>query len=220
MKTPALRLFAFTLAFAATSRAADAGISASPAKRSALWNGRDLSGWSLFVDPEARVDPKNVWSARDGVLRFHSTAKGYIKTERSFANYHLHVEWRWPKDAVVNSNSGVLVHLHGPDAIWPLSFEAQVKNQNAGQIVGMGLDIPDAPVLVNRKRAPRLAEPSEKPLGEWNTYEIYCRRDVIEVFINGVKQNHVDKLPASAGAIALQMEGFPIEFRNVWLESL
>ena len=220
MKTPKLWLSALALAFATAGRAADPAGAATAAKRTTLWHGRDLSGWSLFVDPDANVDPKSVWSAKDGVLRFHSTAKGYIKTERSFSNYHLHVEWRWPKDAAVNSNSGVLVHLHGPDAIWPLSFEAQLKNQNAGQVVGMGLDIPDAPVLVNRKRAPRLAEPSEKPLGEWNTYEIYCRGDVIEVFINGVKQNRVDKLPASAGAIALQMEGFPVEFRNVWLESL
>ena len=68
--------------------------------------------------------------------------------------------------------------------------------------------------------APRLADPSEKPLGAWNTYEIFCRADVVEVWINGVKQNRVDKLPASAGAIALQMEGFPVEFRNVWLEPL
>jgi len=28
----------------------------------------------------------------------------------------------------------------------------------------------------------------------------------------------VDGLTVSAGAIALQMEGFPIEFREVWVE--
>ncbi|HKB57695.1 MAG TPA: family 16 glycoside hydrolase [Lacunisphaera sp.] len=44
--------------------------------------------------------------------------------------------------------------------------------------------------------------------------------DTIEVFVNGVRQNQVGKLPVSAGNIALQMEGFPIEFRNVWLEAL
>jgi hypothetical protein len=142
-----------------------------------------------------------------------------LKTEKAFSNYHLHVEWRWPKDAAANSNSGVLVHLHGEDAVWPKCFECQLKTGNAGQVVGMGLDIPDAPMLANRKRAPRLADPSEKPLGEWNTYEIYCRGDTIEVFINGVRQNRVDKLPASTGVIALQMEGFPIDFRNVWLEA-
>jgi hypothetical protein len=184
-----------------------------------LWNGKDLAGWTLFLGDPA-VDRAGVWRAEEGVLRFDTKASGYLKTERSFANYHLHVEWRWPKEAAANSNSGVLLHVHGPDAVWPLCFEAQLKNGNAGQVVGMGLDIPAAPLLQNRKRAPRLAAPSEKPLGEWNTYEIYCRADTIEVFINGVKQNRVEKLPVSSGAIALQMEGFPIEFRQVWLESL
>ena len=107
-----------------------------------------------------------------------------------------------------------------PDAVWPLCFECQLKTGNAGQVVGLGLDIPDAPMQNNRKRAPRLAEPSEKPPGEWNTYEIFCRGDTIECSVNGVPQNRVGKLPVSAGAIALQLEGFPIEFRNVWLEPL
>ena len=84
----------------------------------------------------------------------------------------------------------------------------------------MGLDIPAAPLLNNRKRAPRLAEPSEKSLGEWNSSEITCRGSTIEVFVNGVRQNFVENLPVTRGAIALQMEGYPIEFRNVWLEPL
>jgi hypothetical protein len=191
-----------------------------PPERLALWNGRDLAGWQVFLNDPA-VIPTNTWSATDGVLRLDTKASGYLKTERSFSNYRLHVEWRWPgPDTSANANSGVLLHVHGPDAVWPLCFEAQLKNGNAGQVVGMGLDIPDAPLQNNRKRAPRLADSSEKPPGEWNTYEIYARGDAIEVFVNGVRQNQVGKLPVSAGRIALQMEGFPIEFRNVWLEQL
>jgi len=188
-------------------------------QRIALWNGQNLDGWTLFLN-DTNIEPASVWTASDGVLCLDTEASGYIKTESSFSNYHLHMEWRWPETAPNNSNSGVLLHLHGPDAIWPLCFEAQLKNSNAGQVVGMGLDIPDAPVLNNRKRAPRLANPSENPPGQWNTYEIYCREDTIEVFVNGVRQNSVDQLPISKGAIGLQMEGFPIEFRNLWLETL
>ena len=188
-------------------------------QRIALWNGKDLAGWAIFLG-DASVDSKAVWRAADGVLRFDTKVSGYAKTEKDYSNYHLHVEWRWPKDAAANTNSGVLVHVHGPDAVWPLCFECQLKTGNAGQIVGMGLDIPDAPLLSNRKRAPRLADPSEKPLGEWNTYEIYCRGATIEVFVNGTRQNRVEKLPVSTGRIALQLEGYPIEFRNLWLEPL
>jgi hypothetical protein len=192
---------------------------AAKAVRTTLWNGTDLTGWKFFLN-DATATPANTVSIHDGVLRLATKASGYLKTEQEYSNYHLHVEWRWPKDAPANTNSGVLLHLHGPDAVWPLCFEAQLKTGNAGQVVGMGLDIPDAPMQNNRKRAPKLADSSEKPLGEWNTYEIFCRRDTIEVFVNGVRQNRVDQLPVSAGRIGLQMEGFPVEFRNVWLETL
>lgn len=187
--------------------------------RISLWNGRDLTGWKFYVN-DATVTPDAAVSIRDGVLGLATKASGYLKTEKDYSNYHLHVEWRWPAGAPANTNSGVLLHVHGPDAVWPLCFEAQLKTGNAGQVVGMGLDIPDAPLQNNRKRAPKLADSSERLLGEWNSYEIFCRADTIEVFINGVRQNHVTKLPVSAGAIALQMESFPIEFRNVWLEPL
>ncbi len=186
--------------------------------RTTLCNGRDLTGWRLFL-ADNKADPSAATVA-DGIIHLSSKLSGYLVTEKSFSNYHLHVEWRWPKDAATNANSGVMVHLHGPDVIWPLSFECQLKNGNAGQVVGMGLDIPAAPIENNRKRAAKFAASSEKPLGEWNTYEIYARGDTLEVSINGVKQNHVEKLPVSAGTIALQLEGFPIDFRNVWLEKL
>jgi hypothetical protein len=216
--TVKLRASALLLLWVASAMLAAAAASAAP-KRIALWNGHDLTGWKIYIGT-AGVDAGTVWSARDGVLRFDTKASGYAKTDQNFSDYHLHVEWRWPKDAAPNSNSGVLVHLHGPDAIWPLCFECQLKTGNAGQVVGMGLDIPAAPLQNNRKRAPRLAAVSEKPLGEWNSYDITCRGATIEAFVNGVRQNFVGDLPAASGSIALQMEGYPIEFRNVWLESL
>jgi hypothetical protein len=189
--------------------------------RVTLFNGRDLSGLHLFLGDkpgEPKADPASAWSIADGVLALHSKASGYVVTDKTYENYLLHVEWRWPKEAVANSNSGVLVHLNGPDIIWPSCFECQLKTGNAGQVVGMGLDIPAAPLQSNRKRAPKLAASSEKPLGEWNTYEIFARGDTIEVFINGTRQNFVEKLPVHSGGIALQLEGYPIEFRTVWVE--
>lgn len=189
-----------------------------PANAVVLVNGRDLSGWRLFLAGD--VHEPDAAKIAAGEIHLASKLSGYLVTEKVFSNYHLHVEWRWPKNAPANANSGVLVHLNKPDAIWPTCFECQLKTGNAGQVVGMGLDIPAAPMVTNRKRAPRFAESSEKPFGEWNTYEIYCRGDTIEVFVNGVRQNKVEKLPVSAGAIGLQLEGFDVDFRNVWLAPL
>lgn len=194
--------------------------SAPSTQRIDLWNGRDLAGWKLFLN-DATVAPAGTWSVTDGVLRLDAgKVNGYIRTAKNFANYRLRVEWRWAKDAAANANSGVLLHVHGPDTTWPLCYEAQLRTGSAGQFIGLGVDIPDAPLQNNRKRSPRLADSSEKPHGEWNTYEITCRADTVEVFVNGVRQNFVAKLPVTAGAIALQLEGHPIEFRTVSLEPL
>ena len=203
----------------ATAAHADVEVNGKAVNAITLFNGRDLAGWRLFL-ADGKSDPAAAKVSEDGVLHLNSKLSGYFVTEKKYSNYHLHVEWRWPKDAVANSNSGVLVHLNSPDAVWPTCFECQLKTGNAGQVVGMGLDIPAAPMVSNRKRAPRLADPSEKPLGEWNTYEIYCRGNTIEVFVNGVRQNEVKDLPVSEGGVALQLEGFPIDFRNVWLAPL
>lgn len=189
------------------------------ANRVTLFNGKDTVGWRLFLEDKT-IDPKTAFSIVDGAIKFDTKPRGYLVTEKSYSNYHLHVEWRWPKEAVRNSNSGIMVHQTGPDVIWPKSFEVQLQNQNAGQVVGMDNDIPAAPIQGNppRKRAAKLAPQSEKPLGEWNSVDIHAKGETIEVFVNGVRQNYVEKLPATAGAISLQTEGFPIDFRNVWLE--
>ena len=184
----------------------------------ALLNGRDLAGWTMFLKEPA--DQATLWSFSDGVLHFVGKPNGYIRSEKTFSNYHLHVEWRWPADGNPKSNSGVFVHVHGPDAIWPGGVECQLAAGNAGQLIGTDVAMPGVTVTNNKPRAAKLAASSEKPFGEWNTYEIFCRGDSLEVSVNGVKQNRVEKISVTSGAIALQMEGYPVEFRNVWLEKL
>src|ERR1019366_4857224 len=99
-----------SLAFAGRAGAADTPAGGGQTKdvaanRVVLWNGKDLTGWKIFLG-DATVNPQSAWSAADGVLHLATKASGYAKTEKSFANYHLHVEWRWPKDAPANTNSG------------------------------------------------------------------------------------------------------------------
>jgi hypothetical protein len=190
-----------------------------PARSAMLFNGRDLTGWKLYLKDDG-ADPAKVWSTHDGVLSLVGKPNGYLRTEKTYTNFHLHVEWRWPADGSPKSNSGVFVHVHGPDTIWPAGVECQLASGNAGQLVGMDVAIPAAPIINRRPRAPKLAASSEKPTGAWNTYDIVCRGDTIDATVNGVHQNHVEKVSVREGSIGLQMEGYPIEFRNVWLEKL
>ena len=189
--------------------------------RVSLWNGADLAGWRLVLK-DAAADPAAAWDATDGVLRLHSASSGYLRTEASFSDYRLHVEWRWPAGAPPKSNSGVLVHLRGDDRVWPACVQMQLKIGSAGDLIGMETDLPGAApaATAGQTRAPHLAEPSEKPLGDWNACDIYANKDTLEVYVNGVRQNRVPGLPARTGTIGLQLEGQPVEFRNLWLRPL
>ena len=188
-------------------------------KKTALWNGKDFSGWKLFLeDPE--VDVKTVWSVKDGVIHCTGVPNGYMRTEKDYADYKLHVEWRWAGEP---SNSGVLLHTTGPDKIWPRCIEAQLQAGNAGDLIL--IDWTDAKERPGRRRGffgriPKREDSSEKAPGEWNEYDIICKGDTVRVFVNGVLQNEGTEATETAGKICLQSEGKPIEFRNVYIEPL
>ena len=183
-----------------------------------LWNGKDFTGWKLFI-PDKDIDVNNVWSVRNGVIYCTGSSNGYMRTESRYENYYLHLEWRWPNTP---ANSGVLLHTSGPDKVWPRSIECQLQAGNAGDLVligGTGITI-DGENLRNTERPfviiPRKKKSSEKPAGQWNTYDIYCQADTIRCYVNGVLQNEGTAVTQTSGWISLQSEGGPVEFRNIY----
>jgi len=196
----------------------------SPRERTVLFNGQDLDGWVRFspndkpnADKKWTVD--KVWSVRDSVIHCSGKPNGYIRTVDSYANYKLHLEWRWPEKP---SNSGVLLHRAGIDKVWPMCVEAQLMHENAGDfwllsfstIKADGKQIGPEQYANAKKKHPS----NEKPLGEWNTYDIVCNDGTIMLYVNGLLQNQGTLANPSSGPICLQSEGSPIEFRNVYLE--
>ncbi len=188
----------------------------SPSERISLFNGQDLSGWA-FVLHDKGVDPMTVWSVTDGVIHCTGKPSGYMRTEADYADYQLHVEWRWPGEA---GNSGVLLHMSEPDTIWPRSIECQLMSGNAGDFWVIGGTEFAEQVETSTRRVPKRAGSSENPVGQWNSYEIVCRGNTIRVLVNGVLQNEATETTVSSGKICLQSEGRPIEFRNIYIESL
>ena len=191
-----------------------------PAKKMMLWNGKDLTGWKPFTgNPEA--DVTRTWSVADGVIRCGGKPSGYMRTEQDYANYLLHVEWRWPEQG---GNNGVLIHMSVPDNVWPKSLECQLHSGNAGDfwVIG-GVETDEhakAGKRVRGRRTIKLKDSSEKPVGQWNAYDIICKDDWLVVLVNGVLQNVATKCSVRSGKICLQSEGTPIEFRNIYIESL
>lgn len=209
-----------------------------------LFNGRDLSGWV----PVAKdgPPPAGTWQVAGGVIRCTGNPNGYLRTKGRYGNYRLTVEWRWSGPAPVESdgrrrsrNSGVLLHVQPPDTVWPKSLEAQLMESNAGDffviggvettehargieqaVAAAGADVKAVENARRNRRIPKANASSEKPPGEWNTYEIVCAGDTVTVHVNGVEQNRATGVTVHEGHIGLQSEGAPIEFRNVSLESL
>lgn len=192
------------------------GIGCAPKEQVVLFNGHDLTGWE-FVLRDAAVDPHTVWSVEDGVIHCTGRPSGYMRTVEDYADYKLHLEWRWPERV---GNSGVLLHMSLPDTVWPKSLEAQLNWGDAGDIWVIGGAEFKEHVEQSTRRTPKMKGSSEKPVGAWNTYEILCRGNTIKIYVNGVLQNIATETSVNSGKICLQSEGRPIEFRNVYLEKI
>lgn len=187
--------------------------------RQMLFNGKDLTGWKLFVE-DPYVDVTNVWSVKNGVIRCEGKPFGYIRTKKAHSNYKLHLEWRWAEKP---TNSGVLVHASEPDKLWIRSIEAQLMADNAGDIIlinGVALTVDgaryqddDGQPYIKKKH-----ENIEKEPGQWNSYDIICCGDSIALYVNGKLQNKGAQAAPHSGYICLQSEGSPIEFRNIYIE--
>jgi hypothetical protein len=191
-------------------------------KKVSLWNGRDLTGWERVVsDPAADVN--DIWRVQKGVIHCTGQVNGYLRTDKTYRDYQLHVEWRWPDTP---ANSGVLLHASKPDQVWPPCIECQLKASNAGDFVlmngtGLAVDGVDRQnsakqFVVIVKKSPT----SERPAGQWNSYDIHCAGDTVRCYVNGTLQNEGTGAIPTFGYIGLQSEGGPIEFRNIYIVPL
>jgi len=191
------------------------------AEYTALFNGKDLAGWTYHLaDPD--VPMEQVWSVRDGVLCCTGRPAGYLRTIRDdYHDYILELEWRWPGKG---GNNGVLVHTSTPGelGVWPKSIEVQLASGDAGDfwIIGTDLDVENEQARRRGRRYLNLTDDSEKPLGQWNHMEITCKGDEILVKVNGHLVNHATHCSVTRGAICLQSEGTPIEYRHIRLRPL
>jgi hypothetical protein len=181
-----------------------------------LFNGKDLNNW-VFQLRDPSVDASEVFTVLDGVIHITGNPFGYMRTKDSYSDYTLHVEWRYPVEA---TNSGVFVHAQLPDTIWPKTIECQLQAGNAGDFVCMGGSDMNERKDKSVRRVIKMGESSEKPTGEWNTMEITCMSDNIDVIVNGVLQNKATGINVKEGHICLQSEGKDIEFRNVFITRL
>ena len=70
-------------------------VSCAGEKTTVLFNGKDLSGWKVVLKSvEGETFNGETFSVRDSVLHVTGKPFGYLRTEKKYSDYRLHLEWR------------------------------------------------------------------------------------------------------------------------------
>jgi 3-keto-disaccharide hydrolase len=194
-----------------------------------LFNGKDLSGWEIdgpteFKDKADGNKAKPLWTVQDGLIRTTGAAFGFLRYDRVFDDFILHVEYRLVKERGANSGIGIRTKKYetkDPTASRPsfYSYEVQLLD-DADAKPGKG-----STGSLYRYVAP--AKVANKPAPEWNAVEIECKGPKIRVNFNGTDtlvfdQSTDEKLKSKplSGYVCLQSHSKQAEFRNVRIKPL
>jgi hypothetical protein len=116
-----------------------------------LFNGKDLSGWTVTVDKlPVGQDPDRIVQVRDGAIHMYADTDpekkvpfGVITSDATYSRFHLALEYRWlekkfapRKDAI--RDAGLLYHASNTAKIWPPSVEYQIQEGDSGDIIFIG----------------------------------------------------------------------------------
>lgn len=181
-----------------------------------LFNGRDLAGWVNVPDAP------DTWSVRDGMLVGSGKSKGFLRTENTYENYVLELEWRI---AEPQGKSGVFLHADALPAVgnsYPRAVEARIADGDHGGIFGIhGCTI--IPLTNPGKGHGGAAQPLERrsnPVGQWNRYVLTSKDGALDLAVNGKVVTRVKGCSQRKGYIGLRSEAGEVRFRNLRLTPL
>ena len=215
-----------------------------------LFNGKDFTGWKV---PEG---DNGHWKVVDGVIDYdaRSEAKGdkNLMSEKSFTDFILRLDWRIKETPYTNPNvpyilpdgthardvNGKEMKLPLPDSDSGVILRGNVRNQvniwcwpiGSGEMYGWRMDRKQTPE-VRAAVTPRTQ--ADKPVGEWNTYEITVKGETVTIVLNGKTVIDNARLPGidKSGPVGLQHHGAMrdgkwtsppalVQFRNIAVKEL
>jgi hypothetical protein len=205
----------------------------------ALFNGKDLTGWRgrqpNFNPVEEAVLSKTVlaekqaqWdAARD--LHWHvDTAKReivsdgespHLATAKDYGDFELYVDWLMVSP---NGDSGIYLRGYPQVQVWDPDNPREVKNGAPRGSGGLWNNNPDNPGKWPLVKA-------DNPVGQWNTFKIRMVGTKVWVSLNDkvtvdgqVLDNYFDRTRSvvARGPIELQTHGSEIRFRNIYIREI
>ena len=227
----------FSLVFAAalgflSIACAEEKLNVPPAGFTALFDGKDLSGWKGLVGSpvsRAKMSPSELaaaqkvadqqmndhWSVKDGILTYDGKGNS-LCTAKDYADFELLVDWKLNK----GGDSGIYLRGSPQVQIWDTEFEEYFKN---GAEKGSG-------AFWNNAKHPKFPlVKADKPVGEWNSFRIKMVGERATIHLNGtlvvdncVMENVWEREQPiyPSGQIELQHHGNPLYFRNLFIKEL
>ncbi len=199
----------------------------------ALFNGKDLSGWKgLLASPndnpvkraklsstelsvaQAKANQRMVehWKAANGVLEFDGKGDS-LCTARDYGDFELLVDWKIKE----GGDSGIYLRGSPQVQIWD-PFHA--KN---GSEVGSG------GLYNNQKNPSTPLKRADRWIGDWNRFRILMVGEKTHVFLNGelvvndvTLENYWDRARPifPTGQIELQNHGNNLYFKNIYIREI
>lgn len=191
-----------------------------------LFNGKDLTGWKVPVGDNGH------WKVIDGVIDYDALSESTGKdkslwSEKEFKDFTLRIDWRikqttglYPVPTVLPDGSyqkgsdGKDIITPTPNADSGIFLRGSPKSQvnifcwpiGSGEIYGYRMD-KTMPSEVRAGVTPRMK--ADKPVGEWNNFEITMKGDRLTVVLNGKTVIDQAQLPGvpEKGPLALQHHG-------------
>jgi hypothetical protein len=229
MKALAIGLAVASLALAAAAPAFAADNQLTPAEKAGGWkllfDGKTTAGWKGFKTPE----PDSGWTVADGAIGPTPKLSKDIITKENFENFELEFDWK----ISAMGNSGVIYHvIPVGDETYESGPEYQLLDNAHGE------KPPERASALYALYPPSMD--MTKPVGEWNHGRIIVDHGKAQHWLNGMMVVEYDlnsadfkaRVAASkfkqwpqfasgkSGAVALQMHGNPVWFKNIKIKVL
>lgn len=206
--------------------AADGKDNEPPSGYTALFNGKDFSGWQVPQGDNGH------WKVIDGVIDYDARSESKedksLWTEQEFGDYTLIVDWRiketpynnprvpyiLPDGSEARDIHGKLFQMTLPDSDSGILLRGDATYQiniwcwpiGSGEMYGVRRNA-KMPPEVRAGVTPRTQ--ADNPVGQWNRYEITAKGESVSVMLNGksvLPGVTIPGLPAK-GRIGLQHHG-------------